>query len=136
MARTTSEAVAAIIDVDSSIDLTPFITTANLLVTTHCAALNSDYTATELEEIERYLAAHLSTLIDPRPTQETAGKVSAWYQSKVDLGFATSHYGQMAMLLDWYGGLAALNERMKKGGKKTVGISWLGTESETLDEEE
>lgn len=137
MARTTSDAVSAIIEVDSSLDLTPFITTANILVTKHCAELNSDYTATELEEIERYLAAHLATLYEPRVTQEGVGsnsKVSAWYQHKIDLGLASSHYGQTAMLLDWYGGLAALNERMKRGGKRTPAITWMGTESDTLEE--
>ncbi len=132
--RTTSAAVGGIIEVDSSISLTPFIEAAAALVTKHCESLNSAYTSDELEMIERFLTAHLYTLRDPRPTQEAAGKVSAWYQSKVALGLSTSHYGQMAMRLDWYGGLAALDNMMLKGGKRTVGVTWLGTESETLEE--
>lgn len=133
-ASITSEDVEAIIEVDANISLTPFIETAELMVTTHCEEKNSAYTDAELNQIAKYLAAHLYTLRDPRPTQEAAGKVSAWYQSKVALGLSTSHYGQMAMRLDWYGGLAALDHMMLKGGKRTVGVTWLGTESETLEE--
>jgi hypothetical protein len=133
--RTTSDAVEAIIEVDSTIDLTPFISTASLLVDTHCEAKNSAYTVTELEAIERFLAAHLYTLRDPRTVTENVRSLDTTFQSKVDLGFNTSHYGQMAMLLDWYGGLAALNELMiNGGGKRTIGITWLGEESETLEE--
>ena len=133
--RTTEAAVEAIIETDVNIDLSPFIATANALVTTHCAEKNSSYTATELELIERWLAAHCYCVRDPRSTQDDLGKLSSTYQSKVDLGLSTSHYGQMAMLLDWYGGLAALNELMVKGGgRRSVGITWLGEESEELEE--
>jgi len=134
VSRTTSIAVSEIIEVDTSISLTPFINTASAMVTKHCAELYA-YTDEELELIERYLAAHFYTLRDPRPTQETAGKVNQWLQSKVDLGLATSHYGQMAMVLDYNGGLSKLNTETKKGGKRTVGISWLGTENEELADE-
>jgi hypothetical protein len=132
--RTTSEAVEAIIETDVAIDLTPFIAAASLLVNTHCEAKNSAYTATELEMIERFLSAHIYTLRDPRPTRDSVRNLDTTYQSKVDLYFCTSHYGQMALLLDWYGGLAALEESVKKGGYRTIGITWLGTKSETLEE--
>jgi len=129
--RTTAGAVAGIISVDPNISLIPFINAAAAMVTKHCAVF-TDYTSEELELIERYLAAHFYTLIDPRPTQETAGKVSRWLQSKVGLGLSTSHYGQMAMRLDWRGGLASLDARTAKGGARTVGISWMGIPNETL----
>lgn len=126
MARTTSAAVELIIEVDSNIALTSFIEAANVLVT-QCCGDSVNYTAINLELIERWLSAHLYTVRDMRAEMEKAGSVSERKQSKVDLGFDTSHYGQMAMRLDWEGGLAALNERIKKGKRTIVGATWLGT---------
>ena len=81
--------------------------------------------------IEKWLAAHFYTVRDPRAVREKAGSVSQENQSKVDLGLNTSHYGQKAMLLDYQGGLSALNKQMRDGVKKTVGVTWLGTEDPT-----
>jgi len=131
MARTTSEAVAAIVEVDVSISLTPFIEVANALVTECCA---DAYDATRLELIERWLAAHFYTVRDMREVSEGAGGVSASYQSAVALGFDSSHFGQMAIRIDTVGGLAALNERVKKGKRVGVVFQWLGTEKEELEE--
>jgi len=123
--RTTEEAVEGIIEVDSSISLTPFIETANALVTSCCD--DTVYTAAQLELVERWLAAHFYAICDPRAVSEHAGPVGATYQSRVDLGFHVTHYGQQAMALDTEGGLAALNRRIVKGEKKiTPSISWLG----------
>jgi len=135
MARTTPTLVGGIIEWDSDstkasyIALTPFIDAANELVTECCGS--NDYTITRLELIERWLSAHFFTVRDPRAESEKAGSVSEKFQSKVDLGFDTSHYGQMAMRLDTEGGLAALNEQIKKGKKVTVGVTWLGTADPT-----
>ena len=124
--KTTITAVGLIIEIDSAIDLTSFIETANALVTECCS--EDDYDDTRLELIERWVSAHLYTIRDARAESEKAGSVSEKKQSKVDLGFDTSHYGQTAMRLDTAGGLAALNTQMKKQGKRPVGITWLGTE--------
>lgn len=129
MARTTSAAVALIIEVDANIGLDPFIEVANAFVTQCCTDLTEDYTATQLELIERWLSAHMYTIRDMRAKREKAGSVSQELQSRVDLGFDTSHYGQNAMRLDWHGGLASLNEQIKRGVAKTVGITYLGTEN-------
>lgn len=123
--RTTSEAVAGIIEVDESISLVPFIETASALVDTVVAKADPSLTNDRLELIERYLAAHCYTLRDPRPTSETAGSVSISYQSKVDLNLATSHYGQMAMTLDTSGVLRNLSKNRRKGS-----VLWVGTELE------
>lgn len=128
MARTTSTVVELIIEVDSNIVLTSFIEAANALVT-QCCGDSSNYTTINLELIERWLSAHLYTVRDMRAESEKASSVSEKKQSKVDLGFDTSHYGQMAMRLDWEGGLAALNERIKKGKKSTVLATWVGVEN-------
>jgi len=130
MARTTSAAVALIIEVDTSISLTSFIEVANAFVTECCGSV-STYNATRLELIERWLSAHCYTVRDMRAEMEKADEVSEKKQSKVDLGFDTSHYGQMAMRLDTAGGLAALNVNIKKGRTNVLGITWLGTENST-----
>ncbi len=129
MARTTSALVGGIIELDSNITITPFIDVANELVTDCCA--DAGYDESKLVKIETWLAAHCYTVRDPRAEMEKAGSVSEKFQSKVDLGFDTSHYGQMAMRLDTEGGLAALNEQIKRGKKVTVTATWLGTADPT-----
>ena len=129
MARTTNDLVEGIIEVDSAIILTPFIAAANSIVTQCCTDLDENYTDDHLIQIETWLAAHFYTVRDMRASEERAGPVSARYQSKVDLGFSTSHYGQMAMTLDWFGGLSGLNEQIKSGIKGSVNVTWLGTEN-------
>jgi hypothetical protein len=115
MPRTTAELVAGLVeqDVKSVPDLTPFIATANILVTRVCGS--AGYSDEEIEMIERWLAAHFYCMRDPRATYETARSVAQSLQNKVDLGLATSHYGQQAMILDTKGGLARLNSRIVKG---------------------
>ena len=129
--RTTSVAVGLIIEVDSTISLTSFIEVANALVTEKCGDVD-DYDATRLELIERWLSAHFYTVRDMRAEREEAGSVSEKKQSRVDLGFDTSHYGQMAMRIDTNGGLAALNEQIKKGKTGSLTATWLGTENPNL----
>lgn len=130
MGRTTSDLIDDIIEVDSAILLAPFIAAANAIVTKCCTNLTEDYEAEHLIIIETWLAAHFYTVRDMRAEMEKAGSVSERKQSKVDLGFATSHYGQMAMTLDWFGGLSTLNKDIITGANRTVGVTWLGTEDE------
>ena len=125
MARTTDALVQGIIEVDEAIDLTPFIDIANEFVTECCTA--GEHSDLRLKLIETWLAAHCYTVRDMRAEAEKAGPTTEKKQSKVDLGFDTSHYGQMAMRLDTEGGLAALNKKSKEGEKVTVGVTWLGT---------
>lgn len=133
MARTTGALVSGIIEVDANISLDPFIEIANDLVTECCGDVVA-YTAARLERIERWLAAHFYAVRDMRVESEKAGPVSEKKQSAVDLGFDTSHYGQTAMRLDTNGGLAALNQRAKKGVTDHVGITWLGTEDANIED--
>lgn len=132
MARTTSELVEGIIDVESGIDLTPFISAANNLVTQFCtgSAVTTAYSTEAIQEIETWLAANFYAIYDPRAVTEKAGDVAAKYQSKVDLGLSVTHYGQMAMTLDWNGGLAGHNGMVLKGKTGGVRAIWLGTEEE------
>lgn len=126
--RTTSQLVAGIIEVDISIPLDPFIAVASELVTELCTDSDTGYSDERLELIERWLSAHFYTNRDPRPTREEAGPVSASYQSKVALNLASSHYGQTAMMLDTAGGLSELSRDLQK---RTLTVSWLGTELES-----
>ena len=134
MSRTTYAAVALIIEVDSNVstDLAPFIEVASSIVEEVCNVTDADgdavHTDATLELIERWLTAHFYAIRDPRTILERAGKVSASFQSKVDLGFDTSHYGQAAMRLDTNGGLSQLNQMAKDGNLRTVGMAWLGTD--------
>jgi hypothetical protein len=124
--RTTQALVEGIIEVDTVNipDLTPYMTIANALVTECCGSVG--YEDDRLELIERWLSAHFYTVRDPRTTSEKAASVSANYQSAVDIGLNSSHYGQTAMRLDTKGGLAALDAASKAGGKKTVQLFNVG----------
>lgn len=133
MARTTDEAVAAIIEVDEEIVLTPFIEAAAALVEEVCVP--AGYDETRLELIERWLSAHFYTIRDPRVVQETVGPIQASYQNKVDLGLNVSHYGQMAMRLDTKGTLAQLEKRMRNGGHAPL-MFWLGQDSDEVEDDE
>jgi len=131
--RTTESAVQGIIEHDSGISLAPFIEAASAVVTKHCT--DTGFTATELELIERWLAAHFYAVRDPRSVSEKAGSVSETRQNKVDLGFDVTHYGQMAMRLDWSGALASLNQQAKQGGRVAVSLDWMGTKYEDMDDD-
>ena len=127
MPRTDATEINKIIETDETVSLTPFIIAASQLVEAKCAVF-PEYTSDELKNIETWLAAHFYTVLDPRAVQEQAGSVQVTYQSKVDLGLNTSHYGQMAKLLDYRGGLAGLeNDQKDNKGPVTVGINWVGT---------
>jgi hypothetical protein len=133
MARTNDSLVEGIIKVNSTISLTPFITIANLMVTQCCTDLPEDYSDDQLEQIETWLSAHFYTVRDMRAERERAATVEEKFQSKVDLGFNTSHYGQMAMRIDFHGGLAALDKQTLNGIVKTVGLNYLGTTKEEAE---
>lgn len=125
--RATAAGVGAIIELDVNIaDITPFITAANAIVTEVCASFTG-YTATHLGLIETWLSAHFYTQRDPRMSREIAKGVGASYQSVVDLGLNNSHYGQMAMRLDWNGGLATLEKQTVDGKPRTVSVNWVGS---------
>jgi hypothetical protein len=132
--RTTKSLVAKIIELDATIvtsnsDMAAFGDPASAMVDFACTGTNGpkvEYTAEQLELIERWLTAHLYTARDPRTVSEKAGSVGATFQSKVDLGLNSSHYGQTAMRLDTNGGLAKVEKDTKDGGPPAVGGFWAG----------
>lgn len=135
MARTTPALVATIVKVSTTFaNLTPFIDSANELVTEVCASVkNKDgsdyYTPTRLELIERWLAAHFYKAGPVEAVaSEQAGPVQQSFQYKLGLNLAVTKYGQQAMLLDTMGGLAALNKASEEGRLKRASVAWLGKE--------
>lgn len=136
MARTTAANVGKVVDVDAAIDLEPFISMANELVTECCVGVNdTEYTAVRLELIERWLAAHFYVIRDPRLASEAVGPLREQAQNpQVQMAFHGTKEGQQALLLDTYGGLAALSARTAEGGKKaTSAIFWGGTTDQDED---
>jgi len=135
MARTTAANVGKVVEVDASIDLEPFIDMANELVTECCVGVNdTEYTAVRLELIERWLAAHFYVIRDPRLASEGIGPMREQAQNpQVQMAFHGTKEGQQALLLDTYGGLAALSARIAGGGKKAAAIIWGGTTDQDED---
>jgi len=108
-------------ELDAALTLTPFITTAESVITAHCSGL----TITQRAVVDRWLSAHFAFIATGRAANEKADVVGQGYQYKVGLYLENTMYGQQAMLLDTTGGLAALNARMKKGLAKSS-VEWLG----------
>lgn len=131
--RTTPELVAGIIEVDAKSipDLSPFQEAAAVITKTVLLVPNGYVDGTDdeiLAILEKWLAAHFYAIRDPRTTQEVAGKVGASFESKVDLGFALTRYGQTAMDLDSKRLLAAHNMLVNKGYRPVVpGVVWGGS---------
>lgn len=128
--RTLSASVQAILgghyDSDAATDLTPFIATANAL-TDQVDACDTDNVldATELELIERYLAAHFYAHSDQIAKSRTTGDASISFQGTTGKGLDSTQYGQSAMLLDETGCLSKKNQQMINGKKKAT-VTWMG----------
>lgn len=141
--RTTDELVQGLVEVDSGTDLSPFILTANELVTEVCASVLNEagtapkYSDTRLELIERWLAAHFYAMFDQgaNVASEKAKTVAASYQHQVGLVLKFTRYGQQAMALDTAGGLAALNAKAEKGNAGGISLTYLGTVPPVAEQE-
>ena len=144
MAQRTSEAlVGGIIELDVDIPIQPFIDLGSMFTdeveaADIAAAAAADpvrpvtLAAGRLEMIERYLSAHGYATRDPRAESEGVKGITQKNQSKVDLGFNNTHYGQMAMRLDTTGYLAQLNATSLATAPmqpaRRVGVHWAGTD--------
>jgi hypothetical protein len=125
--RTTKTEVGRIIEVDDSINLSPYIEAASELVTEACGDLG--YSTERLRLIEMWLSAHIYTIRDPRSQSEGAGGVSVSYQGQTGMYFESSMYGQNAMMLDTKGGLAKLQAETKDGKTSKIGLDYMGYDS-------
>jgi hypothetical protein len=128
MARTTALAVASVLvdsslspngqgDYDGTTDLTPYIVSASSVVDRVATAASDikgiTLSTTELELIERWLAAHFYTKMDPTYLTKTTGKavVSFARNPKVP-----EPYKDVAIAMDYSGMLNAILNRQSAGG--------------------
>lgn len=127
MARTDEDRVALLIQYDRQFitDLQPFIDDASLIID-NVVAIAPSPTAVMLELVERYLAAHLVMVTSGQVSMEKVRSLQVQYGTLLDRGFAITHWGTTAMMLDTTGRLAAFNTRLMQGG---IGkqFFWAGT---------
>lgn len=138
MARTSAAAVKLLLMDDygpredgSLPDLAPFIDTASLLVdrvATCATAKGKTLSTTELELVERWLAAHCYAMADqPYSSRSTQG-ASGSFQGQTGMALDGTKYGQTAQMVDVSGCLAALGKR------QAASMAWLGkVPSEQID---
>jgi hypothetical protein len=126
--RTTPALVAGIIDIQAGFDVSPFIATANQIVSNVCggSGYSDGYVGSLMELIERWISAHLYTIFDNQLSMAKAGTVAVGYQYKVALGLNNSMYGQQAMILDYDLNLAKLENSAQVVRKINIGVFWMG----------
>jgi hypothetical protein len=129
MARTTPEDVGTVITLPVGVDVNAYIDSAAIIVNAVC--LDSEYTGTTLEMIERWLAAHFIAVNYPRNARLAIGGGPQLQREpgKWDLGLNFTKYGQQAMRIDYKGNLAALEQEMLKGKARTAETKWVGFSS-------
>ncbi len=115
MARITQGEVEEIFINTAGVNLTAFITVANILVTKVLGGAGLE--AAHLKEIERWLAAHFACIRDPREASVMNNKAQAVFQGRTDMGLNHTSYGQQVLLLDTTG---KLNEQL---GKPSAGFA-------------
>lgn len=117
MPRVTYEEVKEIIETDISADqITAMITAANAVITNGPAASTAPaLTTAELKELERWVAAHLVCMRDPRTIRSKVGDAEAWFAPNVTTAWGKylnfTWYGQQAIMMDRTGKLAAMGQR-------------------------
>ena len=95
--RVTDADVKAILD--TTVNTEPFIVAASLLIDTHLASAGLSLAL--LTEIERWLAAHLVCIRDPRLHEARADSVSLRFErGKPGSGLDATGYGSQVKLLD------------------------------------
>lgn len=111
MARTTATEVKEILDTDLDDSIVEaFIVGANALVTEVLG--ETDLGDTLLEEIERWLTAHMIASTRKRmAAEEGAGGAYIKYTGKFDKNLASTPYGQQALVLDATGNMAKLGTK-------------------------
>lgn len=134
MARTDSASVAAVLvdssthskgqgDWDGETSLTPYIDTANSVVTSAAAKAvenGESYADSTLELMERWLAAHYYTVMDPLYKSKSTDRASASFNER--------SYKDVALELDPLGYLAEVIAKHRARG------FWLGRAQDQYDD--
>jgi len=129
MARVNSDEVQTLLetggdyDTENEPDLTPFIDSANALVSrvATCAETKGEtLSSTELALIELWLAAHFYCITDRTYAEKKTLDSSAKFHGKTDKGLDFTPYGQTAKDMDPTGCLVEITSRKK------ARVLWLG----------
>jgi len=103
--RVTQPEVEEIYENGDSLDLTPFITAAN--VTIDALLTSRGLSTDQLKEIERWLTAHFAVIRDRQASKEMiGGDTSIEYEGEHGMYLDHTSYGQMVRVLDTSGILA------------------------------
>ena len=105
--RVTQADVAAIVAITAGVDVTPFISVANMIVNEELAPKGA-LSVQRLFEIERYLSAHFYAVQDPQAQSESVG-VSTSYEGSASENLKRTRYGQQAIVLDTTGRLNVMS---------------------------
>ncbi len=81
---------------------------------------NLSLSTTELELIERWVAAHNYCMSDQTYASKNTTQASASFKGQTGKGLEITNYGQTALRLDYSGCLSAIDKR------QFAGVSWLG----------
>lgn len=131
----TPDQVEAIIDEEHLIERTgadssdpyglqPFIDTAEAF--TAEALSGAGIGASLLEQINIWIAAHFYVVSNPMLARQEIGDGEDEYQYKLGLNFQVTTYGQQALVLDYTGTLATINDQKTK---HNVSLEWFGSYS-------
>lgn len=108
--RTTAPLVQGILDAggdyNGTSDLTPYCDTATVIVdrvATCATSKGITLTSTELELIERWLAAHCYVQSDQTYAEKTTQRAKGVMHGQTGMYLENSKYGQQAMLIDYSG---------------------------------
>lgn len=89
----------------TTLDTTPFIQVASVLLDTYLGAAAVPFAVAR--EMERWWAAHLVCIREPRVQQKRLGDTVVTYaKSALGAGLESTEYGQMVLQLDPTGALA------------------------------
>lgn len=130
--RVTAEDVKQIIVTDKEdAVIEAFISAASLTVDAILA--DQDLTDDQLQEIERWLSAHLmACAVEPQIVKEQVGNASATYAGITKMGLNATLYGQQVKILDTTGLLAAQEEQL---GRREASIYAIPGPDRTYDTE-
>lgn len=136
MARTNSALVAQLLSVDPDVSLSGVIDTASALVDALCEPPGV-YSDSQLELIERWLAAHFYAIRqdsgDSLTSKEIDGVRETYARRNVGptsgnnlaYGLRLTSYGQQALVLDYNGYLAFANQKVHSLIRR-VTTGWIG----------
>lgn len=101
-------------DVSIIPDIQPFIDDAGVVIETIVGSANMSARIFDL--VVLYTACHLIAVTQGQISMEKVRSIQVQYATLLDKGFAITHWGTTAMMLDPTGRLAAFNARILAGG--------------------